>query len=595
MRAAKDGKRRLVPRFDPAALRHLAGDAVFLRGEDYVRSGRVELLSDDGSCVRARVVGTEVYRATLRGCGRKFDGECSCPAFADYGFCKHLVATALAANAAGEEGEAVPDRIGAIRTHLRAQGVDRLAEMILDLAERDPALLDRLDLAASAASGDTAEVAECCRAALKRALRTGRFVDYGEAGAWTEGVLDVLDQLEGLIGTGRAKLVLELVDDVFRRLPGALESVDDSDGGGSEIAERAGDLHLAACEAARPDQVTLARELFRLEATEDYFGVFRGASDRYGHLLGPGGLDEYRRLAEAAWDRLPKARQRRGGPVTGTEDDLARYRLFPILDRLAEREGDVERRIALREAQLVHAQDYLRLAEFCLEQGREAEAIRRAEEGAWLFDDVSGEPLLLFLADRHRDAGRAAEADAVLWPGFERSPSIRLYEAMTKGKKVGTATRAVLADRAVALLEARLDDPKGRPPKGEAPPFAGHLAGLLVEILLRERRLPAAWAAARRHGCPDGIWLALAEASEKDLPQEALAVYERLVEQQVGLTNKHGYAVACRLVARMAALRARGGEQAIHRAYEETLLARHRAKRNFVAMLRGAAASAGPC
>ena len=589
MDAARDGKRHVPPRFDPAGLRVLAGGAVFGRGEEYARSGRVELLSDDGERVRARVLGTEVYRAALRGRGRTFAGECSCPAFADHGFCKHLVATALAANAVGEGGEAVPDRIGGIRAHLRAQGADRLAEMILDLAERDPALLDRLDLAASAAApGDPAEVAERCRAALKRALRTGRFVEYGEAGAWTRGVLDVLEQLEGLIGAGRAELVLEVVEDLVRRLPGALENVDDSDGGGSEIAGRAAELHLAACEAARPDPVALARELFRLETTED-LGGFSGAVDTYAHLLGPVGLDEYSRLAQEAWNRLPKARPRRDGLVRGTEDDLARYRLFPILDRLAGREGDLDRRIALREAQLAHARDYLRLAEFCLEHGREAEAIRRAEEGAWLFDDASGEPLLLFLAERHRASGRAAEAEAVVWPGFERSPSMRLYEAMVRGKKAGAAARAALADRAVGLLDAQLGEPKGR-----TRPFPGHLAGLLVEILLRERRLAAAWAAARRHGCPEDTWLALAEASEGDMPDEALAVYERLVEQQVGLTNKHGYAVACRLVARMGPLRARRGEGAAHRAYVEALLARHRAKRSFVAMLRGAAISARP-
>ncbi len=78
------------------------------------------------------------------------------------------------------------------------------------------------------------------------------------------------------------------------------------------------------------------------------------------------------------------------------------------------------------------------------------------------------------------------------------------------------------------------------------------------------------------------------------MPGEALAAYERLVEQQVGLTNKHGYAAACRLVARMGPLRARRGEAAAHRAYVEALLARHRAKRSFVAMLRKAATSAGP-
>jgi len=402
----KIGKRRTPPRFDPATLRDLAGDAVYARGESYHRSGQVELLSDDGRRVRARVAGTELYRVELRGRGREIAGECSCPAFTDHGFCKHLVATALAANAAAATGEVVPDRLGAIRAHLRAQGVDRLVELILGLAERDPALFDRLDLAASAAVGDPAELGARCRAALKRALRApGGFVDYAEAGGWTQGVLDVLDQVEALIGAGQAPLVLELLEEFFPRLAGALENVDDSDGGGSEILERAAALHLAACEAARPDPLALARDLFRLETTEA-FGTFAGASDTYGHLLGEAGLAEYRRLAEAAWDRLPGTRQRRGGVVTEAEDGLARYRLLPILDRFAERDCDLDRRIALREALgLAHAHDYLRLAEFCLEHGRAAEALRRAEEGAWLFDDVSGEPLARFLKALPRRLG----------------------------------------------------------------------------------------------------------------------------------------------------------------------------------------------
>jgi uncharacterized Zn finger protein len=145
----------MARRFDPAALRDRAGDAVSGRGNDYLRFGRVEPLSNDGECVCARVVGTEICQVALCERGRSFAGECSCPAFADHGFRKHLVATALAANAAAEGGEVVPDRIGAIRAYLQAQGSGRLAGMFLDLAERDPALLGRPDLAASAAaSGD---------------------------------------------------------------------------------------------------------------------------------------------------------------------------------------------------------------------------------------------------------------------------------------------------------------------------------------------------------------------------------------------------------------------------------------------------------
>ena len=139
---------------------------------------------------------------------------------------------------------------------------------------------------------------------------------------------------------------------------------------------------------------------------------------------------------------------------------------------------------------------------------------------------------------------------------------------MARGKRAGAAARA---ECAAGLLEARLGEPKGR-----TRPFPGGLAGLLVETLARERRLAAAWAAARRHGCPEGTWLALAEASDGDMPGEALAVYERLVERQAGLASKHGYAAARRLVAGMGSLRARHGEGAAHRADVEALLARHR-------------------
>ncbi|WP_207540465.1 SWIM zinc finger family protein [Sabulicella rubraurantiaca] len=572
-----------MSRFVPSDLKRLAGDAAFARGEVYLREGRVALLSDDGVVVSARVAGTTVYRTVLRAGRGGIQGECSCPAFADHGFCKHLVATGLVANAGGN----VPDRLGAIREHLRSQGVERLAEMVLDLAERDPALLDRLDLATRAAAGDAAELAQRCRAALKRVLRTGRFVEYGEAGAWVTGVLDVLEGFEGLLLAGHAALVLDLATELFRRLPGALEGVDDSDGGGGEIAERAAALHLAACEALRPDPVTLARDLFQLETGEP-FGTFCGASGTYGHLLGPVGLAEYRRLAEVAWDALPKTRAQRGGVLAPAEEGLARYVLFPILDGFAAEDGDVDRRVALRVAGLSHVNDYLRLAEFCLEQGRDAEAMRWAEEGAFLFDDPSNEPLLLFLAEQHRAAGQGAKAEAVVWRGFERQPSMRLYEALAKGTRARSAVRVAMTDRALAVLEARLA--KHSPQTGWDGIGA---SGLLVEILIREGRLDAAWEAVRRHGCHDGLWRQLAEASEAARPADAIAVYERLAEAQVRLTNKHGYAEACRLIGRIAAVRARLGEDRAQQAYVEDLLARHRAKRNFVAMLRETGGGAG--
>ena len=105
-----------LPRFDIAALKRLAGGA-FVRGEAYHREGRVEILAIEPRRVLARVMGTEDYRVNLLGQGETIKGECDCPAFDDYGFCKHMVATALSAN----ESDRGPESAGAdALTRIRA-------------------------------------------------------------------------------------------------------------------------------------------------------------------------------------------------------------------------------------------------------------------------------------------------------------------------------------------------------------------------------------------------------------------------------------------------------------------------------------------
>jgi uncharacterized Zn finger protein len=119
------------PRIDIEELRDLAGDKVFERGEDYYRGGQVQILALEPGRVLALVAGTDDYRTLLTMRNEEIGGECSCPAFADRGVCKHMVATALAANAAengtGTERTGVLPRI---RNHLLGLSVDNLVEMM---------------------------------------------------------------------------------------------------------------------------------------------------------------------------------------------------------------------------------------------------------------------------------------------------------------------------------------------------------------------------------------------------------------------------------------------------------------------------------
>lgn len=411
-------KPRDRPRFDIEALRELAGEKTFARGEVYHRDGQVAILSIEPERVLAQVDGTEDYRTELTGRGKDIDGECSCPAFEDWGFCKHMVAAALAANAAGNDAEV--DGAGAldrIRDHLKKKGADALVEMIMEMAEQDPALFRRLDIAAVAVQGDEKTIEARLRKAIDSATHTGRYIDYREASGWAAGVGDALDAVSDLVAGGHPKLALKLIERAIDRIERVTESIDDSDGHCGALLDRACEIHVAAARMARPEPVQFARDLFARETQSDY-DAFSGAVELYADVLGQAGLREYRRLASEAWEKLPPqsgARERR-------HEFFGNYhQLAGILDFFAERDGDVDARIALRAKNLSSPWSYLQLAEFCRSQGREEEALRRAEEGLWLFeDDRPDERLVFFMVHELPPAVRRTvigEAARVLKPG----------------------------------------------------------------------------------------------------------------------------------------------------------------------------------
>jgi uncharacterized Zn finger protein len=548
-------------RFDIDALRELAGAKVFARGQEYHRDGSVQLLSLNSKRVLAQVAGTEDYRTVLTGRGADIGGECSCRAFADWGFCKHMVATALAVNAAGDGAEAeAAGALSRIRDHLKRKGIDALVDLVLELAEEDQELFRKLDMASAVAKGDAKTFEARLRKAIDGATRTGAYVDYREAPRWRDGVDAALDAVADLATGGHAGVALKLVERAIERIEAAFEAIDDSDGHLGALLEHARDIHLAAASAVRPEPVALARDLFERETNSD-FETFFGAAELYADVLGDKGLAEYRRLAAAAWDKLPA----RSGKVRGGDTSFGSFRLMHILDFFAGRDGDVDARVALRAKNLSSQWDYLQLAEFCLSQGRGEEALRRAEEGLWLFEDEGpDERLLFFTAGLLAKAGRKADASAHLWRAFEKEPGLDIYKQLLK-----FGGRAA-ADRAIDLAEKRA--------AGRRRSVWDRNADLLVEILMHDKQFDAAWSAAKKFDASASVKQELARASDRKHPGEALEVYAVEVEHLAGHSN---YDEAAKVIARMEKIRS-AAEQA---AYVADLKVRHKRKRNFMRLL----------
>ncbi len=237
-------------RFDLDALREREGDKFFARGQDYFKKGQVEILANEPARVLARVTGTEVYRTVLTCQGKRLGGECSCPAFEVWGVCKHMIAAALAVNALGAQKEPQgPSPLQRIHNHLATLSAERLAAMVLDLAERDDMLFQKLELASASAEMDPKTLDTHYRKAIDNAVRTGGYLEYDDVPQWKSGVAMVLEALASLADQ-HAALKLSLADHAFAKIEAAIDKIDDSEGLGVALLEEAARIHHSACHAA---------------------------------------------------------------------------------------------------------------------------------------------------------------------------------------------------------------------------------------------------------------------------------------------------------------------------------------------------------
>ncbi|WP_214371042.1 SWIM zinc finger domain-containing protein [Pseudonocardia sp. H11422] len=545
-------------RFDVAQVQRLADPLSLQRGRDYARSGAVGRIRHVTDGVRATVTGSDRYAVELdSGPDGRLGFRCSCPVGASGAFCKHCVALALVVS---ESPHTTPDP----RVYLEGLDHDELIEMILDAAGRDEVLHTRL--AAAAADPDAPEA---LRSILFDAIVPRGYVRYDEAYGYTQAVDAVLDRVEVLLDAGRADLVVDLTEYAVDCAERAVEYVDDSDGLLGGIAERLADLHLTACEAVQPDPRQLARRLYAREANDGDLGAFHGAVSRYADLLGEAGLAVYRELAEQDWSALP---------APSGSYDAARSRIRFTLEALAELTGDVEAEVEVISRDLSSSYQFVRIAERYLRDERHDDALHWALRG--LETHGTADPRLVDLAaDEHHRAGRGAAAVDLLRGVFDGAPTLGNYQRLAAhARRAGSWPDP----RAEALDRLRAEIARREPPRYRWQPAAD--ASLLVEVLLWEGDVDAAWAEAQRGGCSGPVVMRLARACRDRRPAEVIPLYQREIESAVGRKNNHGYAEAVALLGEIEELFSADEDAVGFAEYVASVRRAHRAKRNLMAL-----------
>ena len=542
--AAIDGHARLpTSTWSRDVASRLAVGGSFARGVAYALDRRVEGLEGSNRRFTATVRGSRPYRVVLSGTASDLAWSCDCPVGEDGTFCKHCVAVALVvAGADPEQLTGRADDVDAVRAYL--EGLDRalLIDLVAEQAQRDDPFRERLRVRAAAASGNAIDVRDR-RRRLKKAFGSGRFIDYREAPGWAAGVDEALLELEDLLDAGYAAAVVDLVEYAHGRAEKAMQHVDDSDGWITGISSRLADLHVRACAAGAIDPVLLARRLVDLELSAE-LDTFHRAALAYADVLGPVGIDEYRRLIEPRFAQL-------GGDEDWSHE---RFRTRNARIGVALAAADPDELIAVKSDDLRLPDDYAEIARLLAGSGRADEAVSWCKRGLAEHADRQRQlgPLRELLAQLHRDRDDVTAAVDVFWAGFEQLPSLDGYRRLVR-EAAQVDERARRQTAAIEYLKRSLDDAV----RARSEHQAHNVAATIVEVLLFEGDIDEAWRFATEHECAQRLWMQLAWARERAHPEDAIPIYEREIETLIEKKNDSGYRAAVKLMAHVESLQAR--------------------------------------
>lgn len=541
----------------------LAGPRSFERGRGYVAAVTAVEVGD--GWITATVHGTDAYQVELNLEGPDgLAGECGCPHGVEGNFCKHLVALGLTVLA---EPEAVPRQRGRARTRtqeldawLAALSGDELLALVREQVAEDRQLARRLELRAASARGDLAEVRTRVRELLDTApfARYG-YVEYADAHAYGEQASHAVSAIAALTAAGRPADAVSLCREAMRMLSEAQDVIDDSDGHLGRIGAALAEVHLDACRAARPDPDGTARWLVGhlLSDLDDLTGI--DPLD-YEDVLGTQGMLRVRESATAAWRRNR----------TGWAEKY-------LMERLARAEGDVDGWVAVHAADLApDGSTHLTVARELDTAGRPDEALRWAERGIEEADDgvAPDHALIDYLCDRYLHADRLLDAVALRRTQFAARRSLAAYQQL---RAVASAAGCWRAEREQALALLRADAGQRQQSWYGGP--------VLVDALLDDGDVDAAWRAANTTRAHDRQWLALADQARAVRPADALGVYLRLAEPLMTQTGNAVYEQLTGLLLSMRDCHHRLGTEDEFTAYLAALRAGQKRKRNLMRLL----------
>lgn len=458
-----------------------------------------------------------------------------------------------------------------LREHLRSIRSGELLEIVMDEAENNNDFRERL-LERFTAEGMEWDFAELQQTAADL-LRFNGFIEYRQSDAFSIRVQRVGMLLKSVMFQGHASVALDIIDFIIPKLEKAVGNADDSNGSiGGAIAQIA-ELRIEACRLAKPDPQKLAEKLFAYDVGSpwEWFGNFDG---RYDAVLGEAGKTRYAELIRAEWEKLPDLE------AGDSDHSSRRFALQTAMQRIAKENGEIELRLATAKKDLSSPAGYLDMVQLLRAAGRADEALAWAEKGANTFAGSWWEGRFsAFLADEYHRRGRDDDAIGIYWKMFIDRPACPYFELLRKQAEL-TDSWPLWRTKAMEHLHRQIKAADENTPAGRLLRIRRN--GVLVEILISEKRYDEAWSQAGRYGCPEAETRALVAVWEKEHPADCIPACKLLSEKALVPSNAQAYSEAADELAHLGEIMARVNATEDFTAYMQHIRAKFKARKNLM-------------
>lgn len=418
-------------------------------------------------------------------------------------------------------------------------------EIVASAVDRHPDVERHVLLTAARSDGDLGEL----RREVDRGLRTRRFLDNHESSAWARAARPVLDELRRAAASSPSADLLTLIERAVGHVVKVIMHADDSNGTIGDLARELLDLHAEIAETQLADPIKLAKWMVRFSCDDQDF--FEVDPVRYRTALGESGIAAYRQAIE----------QRHND---GSDLFAVRF----ARERLAVLDGDTDAILTLLGGALSAPHQFIAVCEAMAELGRDADVLSFALRGIVETSGWQVDKLYDLACGVHDRAGMRVEVLALRRRQHERTPSASTYSTL---RHAAQALDAWNLERDAARRALRERD-----------------RGSYVDALLEEGDAETAWAVATE----DPTWdpggprrVRLAETREPTQPDQALASYVLVAEEELLQTGRAAYSRAISMLKRARRAAAASGKEEWFANRLATLREQHRRRPTLIEML----------